>query len=124
MKRVLNFKYIAVVICCLPLLGFTVSHFTKDYRYSQYLYIYSYGVLVVFICWFLSFLCGFLNSIFILTKKNLNVKTKILWICISILPILYITVMLTSAFVIDTFYNDDITLPNGEKIDGYYKDKM
>jgi len=124
MKKLSNFKYIALLICCLPVLALIISHLTRNYRYSESNYIYSYGVLMVFILWFSSFILGFLNALFILKKEHLKIGAKTLWIIISLLPLLYIIIMLITAFVIDTFYNDDITLPNGEKIDGYYRGKM
>ncbi len=83
--------------------------------------IYQVGVTLVYFLWLSSFLIGFINSLFIWTTKSMKLKTRIFWIIVSLLPILYIVIMLLSIFIIDYYFNDDIILPNGERIDSYYR---
>ncbi|MEG1267557.1 MAG: hypothetical protein RSE19_13880, partial [Myroides sp.] len=68
-----------------------------------------------------SLLWGLINSIFILTDKNHKLKKRIFWSIISMLPLIYLGIMLCTSFIIDEVNDDDIILESGERIDGYYR---
>ncbi len=119
MKKFNRFQYSAFIICCLPIIGSIVAYFTKDYRYSEHRNIFLIGVILTYLFWGTSFMWGLVNSIFIWTFENQKILNKILWIIISLLPIIYIGTMLTTALIIDYYFNDDISLPSGERIDRF-----
>lgn len=90
----------ALIICCLPIIALIVSHFTKNYRYSEYRNIYLFGVATVYTLWFSSFLWGILNAILIWRKETQKV-IRIIWFLISLLPIIYMIVGLIIAIITD-----------------------
>jgi len=121
MSKLNKFQKFSLISCFLPIIAFLISYLSRNYRYSEMKIIYQVGVTLVYFLWLSSFLIGFINSLFIWTTKSMKLKTRIFWIIVSLLPILYIVIMLLSIFNIDYYFNDDIILPNGERIDSYYR---
>lgn len=121
MSKLNKFQKFSLISCFLPIIAFLISYLSRNYRYSEMKIIYQVGVTLVYFLWLSSFLIGFINSLFIWTTKSMKLKTRIFWIIVSLLPILYIVIMLLSIFIIDYYFNDDIILPNGERIDSYYR---
>lgn len=119
MNNFKRFKISALIICCLPIIALIVAHFTKDYRYSPHRNIYLIGVLLIYLFWGTSFMWGLVNSIFIWTFENQKILNKILWIIISLLPIITIGILIITSFISVHYNNDDIILPGGETIDRY-----
>ena len=87
-------KLFAVIFCCLPIIGFAVAHFSKDYRYSPQRVIYQIGVTIVFLFWAINLFGGLINAVFIWTTENLHSKSKVFWMGISLLPIVYLVLLL------------------------------
>ena len=83
----------SLLIVLLPILGILIAKITQTYRYSDYREIYLIGVFLVYFCWLSSFIWGIINAIKICLSANLKTKVKIFWISISLLPILYITII-------------------------------
>ena len=121
MSKLNKFQKFSLISCFLPIIAFLISYLSRNYRYSEMKIIYQVGVTLVYFLWLSSFLIGFINSLFIWTTKSMKLKTRIFWIIVSLLPILYIVIMLLSIFIIDYYFNVDIILPNGERIDSYYR---
>ena len=119
MNNFKRFKISALIICCLPIIALIVAHFTKDYRYSEYRYIYLTGGIAVYLLWGTSLLWGLVNSIFIWTFENQKILNKIFWIIISLLPIITIGILIITSFISVHYNNDDIILPDGERINRY-----
>lgn len=117
MTKFKRFQFFALIICLLPICGFTVSYFTKDYRYTEFRNFYLGGVLVLYLFWGTSLLWGLVNSIFIWTLEKQKIVNKIFWIIISLLPIITIGILIITSFISVHYNNDDIILPGGERID-------
>lgn len=83
----------SLLIVLLPILGILIAKITQTYRFSDYREIYLIGVFLVYFCWSTSFIWGIVNAIKICFSVNLKTKVKIFWISISLLPILYVTII-------------------------------
>ena len=53
----------SLLIVLLPILGVLIAKITQTYRYSDYREIYLTGVFLVYFCWILAFVFGFINAI-------------------------------------------------------------
>lgn len=100
MKKFDKFQYSALIICCLPIIGSIVAHFTKDYRYSSHRNIYLMGVILMYLFWGTSVMWGLVNSIFIWTNESMKFINKLFWIFLSLLPILIIATFLFIVLII------------------------
>lgn len=100
MKRFIKYQNIAILICFLPFLAFLISDLTRYYRYSDLRYIYSTGVLAVYFLWGASFALGLINVVIILSKEK-KLAYKLLWCFVSLLPIIYLVIMLAFVFLRD-----------------------
>ena len=100
MNNFKRFKISALIICCLPLIGSLVAHFTKDYRYSEHRNVYLIGVILMYLFWGTSFMWGLVNSIFIWTSESMKFINKLFWIFVSLLPILIIATFLFIVLII------------------------
>lgn len=121
MIKLNKYQISALSICALPIFGVIVAQLTKNYRFNQELrYIYLTGVVIVYLSWTTSFLLGIANSQNIVRNKNHKKPFKILWVTISLLPILYFIFMMLISKLNDPL-KDDIILPSGEHISGEYK---
>lgn len=103
MKKFNRFQYSALIICCLPIIASIVAHFTKDYRYSEYRYIYLTGVMAIYLLWGTSVMWGLVNSIFIWTSESMKFINKLFWIFVSLLPILIIATFLFIVLIIPPY---------------------
>lgn len=115
-----KFQKYTLTILLLPIIGLIVAQMTKDYRYSNQSYIYLFGVLICYLSWGTSFLWGLINSIFIIQNNNQNLRNRLIWITLSLLPIIYITLLMFFAFSQES---NDIILPDGERISGEYRNQ-
>jgi hypothetical protein len=88
-----KFRKYALVICLLPFLGYIISAFTQDFRYSNYRYIYQMGDVVKYCLWGASFVWGLGNSLDIYQTKD-SWRRKALWITLSSLPSLFFILIL------------------------------
>ena len=122
MKELNKYQKFVLIICLLPFLAWATAYLTKDLRYSEYRSIYLIGVLICYLCWSTAFIGGLINSILILQLKELKLKTKLIWTIGSLLPILYMLIMMLPVILNDPL-KDDIVLPSGETISGEYKDE-
>lgn len=89
----------SLIILLLPVLSFIIARITEPYRFSTYRYIYLAGVFFVYISWLIIFLLGIINTIEIILHTKENHKLKILWSIISLLPIIYIAIMMSIAML-------------------------
>ena len=103
MKKFNRFQYSAFIICCLPIIGSTVAHFTKDFRYSEHRNIYLIGVILTYLFWGTSLMWGLVNSIFIWTLENQKILNKLFWIFISLLPILIFAIFFLIVLIISNY---------------------
>ncbi|CAM4051773.1 hypothetical protein FLAN108750_07615 [Flavobacterium antarcticum] len=124
MLKLSKYKKTALIIFCLPIIALLLSYITKSYRASNLRYIYLIGISTVYLFWLSSFVLGIINSLFIVQIKNEKIYIKMFWIFISLLPIIYISISLILVIVADYYFNDDIILPNGERIDNHYYDEI
>ncbi|WLD24496.1 hypothetical protein NU10_03605 [Flavobacterium dauae] len=115
-----KFQRNAIIVCVLPIIAILVANYTQQYRVSNR-NLYLIMIAIVYMLWGTSLLGGGVNSIFILDDKNQKLKKRIFWSIISLLPLIYLGIMLCTFFIIDEFNNDDIILESGERIDGYYR---
>ena len=123
MAKLNKYQKFVFIIFLLPFLAWATAYLTKGFRFSDHRYIYLTGVLICYICWGTAFLWGFINSILILQLKELKLKTKLIWAIGSLLPILYMLIIMLSVILNDPL-KDDIVLPSGETISGEYKDEV
>lgn len=115
-----KFQKYTLIILLLPVVGVIAAQMTKDFRYSNHRFLYLFGVLTCYLSWGTSLLWGLINSLFILQDKNKNLRSRLIWILLSLLPIIYITFLMLFTF---TQESDDIILQNGERISGEYRNQ-
>ncbi|RZK03552.1 MAG: hypothetical protein EOO46_17800 [Flavobacterium sp.] len=120
MSKLNSFQKFVFIIIGLAVLGILVALITRPFRYSEHRYIYLIGVIITYLFWAISILWGFINAIFILQNDKLKLKIKILRSLFSLLPLLYIAIMMIIVTIYDPLEND-IVLPSGEHISGEYR---
>ena len=116
MSKLNKFQKSAVIICILPFLAIGVAQLTLGYRYSEYRFIYQIGGMLMWSLWFISFIWGLTNAIFILQIKSQKLKTRTIWAGISLLPLLYFVIM-SAIVVFGEPLSESDRLPSGEYIE-------
>lgn len=94
-----KYKKYSIIIFTLPFLAWTIAYFTQPLRYSDQREIYLGGVIAIYTCWIIAILWGLINAIEI-SRENLNIKEKILFISTSLFPLLIILTILISILLI------------------------
>ncbi|WP_157486079.1 hypothetical protein [Flavobacterium soli] len=110
-----KFQKIAIVICILPFFGVTIAQLTNEFRYSEYRYIYLIGVATVYLSWGIATIGGLINALFIHFEKKQELKIRIFWILLSLLP----HILIGFSIIISLFQStpdNSIQLPSGEYI--------
>lgn len=114
-----RFQRNAITICVLPIIALTIANYTQRSHLTREIYLIRDGM--IFLLWGLSFLWGLVNAVFILTNQRIQFTKRIFWATISLLSIIFVTIMLCTSSIIDEVNDDDIILESGERIDGYYR---
>lgn len=116
MPKLNKFQKIAIVICILPIFGITIAQLTKEFRYSEYRYIYLIGIATVYLSWGISTLGGLINALFIHFEKKEELKIRMFWIVLSLLPLLLICLVILFS-IFESSLENSIQLPSGEYIE-------
>ena len=101
MSKLTQHQKYSIYICALPIFALTISYFTKSFRYSEYRSIYLISLVIVYLLWIISLTWSLINSVYILQMNNLKNKIKFTWAFLSLLPIIYIVIMLSIALLRD-----------------------
>ena len=95
--RLNKLERFALLICGLCLGGMTIGNVTQKFRFSDLRIIYHFGWISCYILVLSTFIWSIVNAILIVREKKYSLKKKVMWSIISLLPILYFTIMITIA---------------------------
>ena len=83
-----NLKLNSIHINIVFISAFLVAILTKDFRYSNYRWIYQIGGLSCYLFHLLSLVFSTVNSILIV-KENLKIKEKTILLLLSLIPVFF-----------------------------------
>lgn len=84
----------ALFIIGIFIIGMVFGYMSGRYRFNDFRALYHFFWISNYILVLSSFVYGIVNAILIL-KENYNVKRKLMWSVISLLPFLYFVIMMT-----------------------------
>lgn len=70
-----------------------VSYSTQRFRYSEYRWIYHAGWVSCYILHLVAFVASIITSSLILIEMKTGIKNKLLWLLLSLLPVVFWVVM-------------------------------
>lgn len=86
-----KYKLYSIIICILFIIGILIGRFSEIFRFNfDQHWIYEYGNYLSYLIIFGSVIWSIINALRILNRFRYRLKNKIIWILISLLPILYI----------------------------------
>lgn len=88
-------KKSGILIIGICLIGMLLNYFVQFYRGT---WIYQYGSLISLLLFYGGVFCSLINTIFLISKHKSELKNNLIWILVSAIPFLYITIMMTIAF--------------------------
>lgn len=95
--RLNKLEKFAIIICGLCIGGMIIGQISGKFRFSELRIIYQICWISCYVLVLSSFVWSGANAVLILQQKNYNLKRRLIWAFISLLPILYFTLMMTIA---------------------------
>ena len=87
-----------ILIIGVCVIGILLNIFVRYYRGT---WIYRYGNLISLFLFYGGVLWSLVNTVALFSKYKNNLKSNIIWIILSALPVLYLIAMIVIAFVFD-----------------------
>lgn len=94
MKYLSNYQKWAIIIPCCTIAAILIRDLVAPFRIStQFHWIYATGNIIGLLLFFISVVASLVNSIFLL-KEKIKRQTKIFWVLLSSLPLLYFLILI------------------------------